>query len=72
MIIFSFKQTKILYVDDDGGYSVFYLENPVLKPISVETLGSVKLDGHGFKSCLASSVMSGKPLILFGSQSLHL
>ena len=37
-------------VGDGGGYSVLYLENPVLKPVSVETLRSVKLDGHGFKS----------------------
>ena len=72
MIIFSFKWTKMFCVGDGGGYSVLYLENPVLKPVSVETLGSVKLDGHEFKSWLASSVMSGKPLILFVSQSLHL
>lgn len=40
----------MLYVGDGGGYSVLYLENPVLKPVSVGTLGSVKLCGHGFKS----------------------
>lgn len=40
----------MLYVGDGGGYSVLSLGNPVLKPVSAESLGSVKLDGHGFKS----------------------